>query len=109
MEKTITITVNKTLEVHVADTFKKRLLGYMFQRTPKHDVLLIQPCNSVHTFFMRFPIDVLFLNEENIIIHRRLGVEPGKILKPVKGAIRVLEAAAGTFENYIIGEKLEIK
>ena len=109
MEKTIPLTVNKTLKVHVADTFKKRLLGYMFQRTPKYDVLLIQPCNSVHTFFMGFAIDVLFLSKENVIIHRRRAVEPGKIIMPVEGARRVLEAPAGTFENYVVGEKLEIK
>jgi len=109
MAKTISITVNKTLEVHVADTFKERLLGYMFQREPKFPSLLIQPCNSIHTFFMRFPIDVLFLSEEKVIIDRRLSMEPGKVIRPVKGAKMVLEAKAGCFTNYNIGEQLEIK
>ncbi|NBG87943.1 DUF192 domain-containing protein [Isachenkonia alkalipeptolytica] len=109
MEKTINITINKTLEVHVADTFKRRFLGYMFQREPKHESLLIQPCNSVHTFFMHFPIDVLFLNAEKVIIKRELSLQPGKVIFPVKGAKMVLEAAAGTFEDYHVDERLEIK
>ena len=109
MSKTIRLRVNKVVEVYVADTFKERLLGYMFQKEPRYDSLLIQPCNSVHTFFMHFPIDVLFLNKENVIIDRRLGVEPGKMIMPIKEARAVLEGIAGTFEGYEIGEKLEIK
>jgi len=109
MAKTISLTVNKTLEVHVADTFKDRLLGYMFQKEPAYSSLLIQPCSSIHTFFMRFPIDVLFLSEEKVIIRRYLSLKPGKVIMPVKGAKMALEAAAGEFTNYYVGEKLEIK
>jgi len=81
----------------------------MFQKEPKYPSLLIQPCNSIHTFFMRFPIDVLFLSEEKVIIDRRLSLKPGKVLRPVKGAKMVLEAEAGCLTNYKIGEQLEIK
>lgn len=109
MTKMMDISVNQSIEVHVADTFKQRLLGYMFQKEPKYDALLIRPCSSIHTFFMRFPIDVLFLNEEKIIVKRYLSLKPGKVIMPVKNAKMVLEAEAGGFTNYHIGEKLELK
>ena len=51
--------------VEVAATFWERLIGLIGRSNLKPGAgLLIEPCRSVHTFFMRFPIDVIFIDGE---------------------------------------------
>jgi uncharacterized protein len=56
--------------------------------------LLIRPCGSVHTFFMRFPIDVVFLDRELSVVAVRPEVRPWRTAG-ARGAKVVLELAAG--------------
>jgi uncharacterized protein len=49
----------------------------------------------IHTFFMRFPIDLVFLDRGNQIIRIMPGVQPWRLTAPVFGAHRVLEIEAG--------------
>ncbi len=49
----------------------------------------------IHTFFMRFPIDLVFLDRGNQIIRIMPGVKPWRLTAPVFGAHRVLEIEAG--------------
>jgi uncharacterized protein len=56
--------------------------------------LLIKPCGSVHTFFMRFPIDVVFLDRELSVVAVRPDVPPWRTAR-ARGAKVVLELAAG--------------
>ena len=95
-------------DVFIADTFLNRFLGYMFRRKPHHQALLIKPCNSIHTFFMNFDIDVLFINNDMEVIKKINNLGHGKIIMPVKGAVAVIEAEAGSFKNIAIGEKFEV-
>ena len=92
-------------DIFITDTFINRFLGYMFQKKPRYEALLIKPCNSIHTFFMKFNIDVLFLNEDLEVIKKIDNLGPRKIIMPVKGAVAVMEAEAGSFENVSLGEK----
>lgn len=94
-------------EVFVADTFFSRLLGYMFQKTPHHNGIYFKPCNSIHTFFMRFDIDVLFLDANYQVIKRVNCMGKGKIIKPIAKANIVLESYAGAFSKVNIGDVLE--
>ena len=96
-------------DAFIADTFFNRFLGYMFRKTPHHDAILIKPCNSIHTFFMSFDIDVLFINEDMEVIKIINCLSNRKIIMPVHGAVAVMEALAGTFRNVQIGEKVEIE
>ena len=96
-------------DVFIADTFYTRFLGYMFRKAPHHPAILIKPCNSIHTFFMNFDIDVLFINKDMEVIKRIDGLRQRKIIMPVKGATAVIEALAGTFKNIEIGERFEIQ
>jgi len=95
-------------DVFIADTICTRFLGYMFRKAPHHPAILIKPCNSIHTFFMKFDIDVLFLNKDMEVIKRIDGLSRRKIIMPVKGAAAVMEALAGTFQNIKLGEKFEL-
>ena len=60
-------------------------------------VLAIAPSNAVHTFWMRFPIDVLFITRQGRVVKRVLGLKPGRIAAAIRG-FAVLEFAAGNPE-----------
>ncbi len=65
---------------------------------PAGEGILLRPAGSVHTFFMRFPIDVVFLDRDEVVV----GIEPS--LPPWKtagrrGAKAVVELAAGECER----------
>ena len=56
-------------QAYAADTLFARLKGLLGKRElKKGQALILRPCNSIHTFFMRFAIDVIFLDSENRII-----------------------------------------
>lgn len=93
-------------DVFVANTFMSRFCGYMFRKQPHHKVIIIMPCNSIHTFFMRFTIDVLFINSEHQVIKKIEGLSMNKIITPVKDACYVVEAKQGTFKPIHIGDKI---
>ncbi|HOJ10214.1 MAG TPA: DUF192 domain-containing protein [Clostridiales bacterium] len=94
--------------VLIADTFIERFKGYMFLREPHYEAIIIKPCNSIHTFFMKFPIDVLFVNNHMEIIKKIESLERGKIITPVKEAKMVIEGKAGLFKDYQTGSKIVI-
>lgn len=95
---------NKVLvDVFIADTFTKRLLGYMFRSKPHYESILIKPCSSIHTFFMKFNIDVLFIDKDMKVVKKLEALKPGKIIAPVKGAAMVIEAPEGSFKNVAEG------
>jgi uncharacterized protein len=79
-----------------ADSFGKRLKGLMFKKSmPENYALHLTPCRSIHTFFMKFPIDVLYLDNEKTIVGIEEKLQPGKIGKKVKGARTVIELPEG--------------
>lgn len=90
--------------VMVADTFFKRLKGLMFTKElPDKNALHIVPCNEIHTFNMKYSIDVLYLDKNNNILALDEAMQPGKIGKPVKSAVSVVELPSGKIK------KLDIK
>jgi uncharacterized membrane protein (UPF0127 family) len=58
----------------------------------------LEPCTSVHTFFMRYPIDVLFVDASGVAIGRQT-LAPWRISRWYRKSRRVLELAAGTLEK----------
>ncbi len=99
---------DKIADVFIADTFLQRFLGFMFRKKPHYEAILFKPCNSIHTFFMKFLIDVLFLNENMEVIRKLDGLKPGKVIMPQKGGIIVIEAKSGMFTKIKEGTKLSI-
>lgn len=89
------------LQIHPYRTFFKRLKGLMFRRQPITDEgILLEPCNSIHMFFMFFPIDVVFLNKEYRIISLKENVQPWTVVPPLDQARSALELPAGTISKY---------
>ena len=79
----------------VADTFATRLRGLLGRRSlPSGEGLLIRRESSVHTCFMRFAIDVVFLDADLRVLRVDSNVGPWR-LKACRGAQAVLELRAG--------------
>ena len=72
--------------------------------------LLIERARSVHTFAMRFPIDVAFCDGGLAVLSTRRLV-PGRLTRPVIRARHVLEAEAGAFGHWDLtpGDVLEVR
>lgn len=95
---------NNQIDLHMkidhANTFWTRLKGLQFQRKPiVEEGLLITKCNSIHMFFMRFPIDVVFLNQSNEVVKVVPHLKPWSIVPPVAAAHSTLELPLGTIVN----------
>lgn len=95
-----------------ARSFLKRLKGLMFTKElPTGHGLHIQPCQSIHTFYMNYSIDVLYVNEQLVVVAMDLEMRPRKFGKLYKQAQSVIELPAGTIQHSRtkIGDKLNIK
>jgi len=74
---------------------RARLLGLAFLREiAPNDALLLPGCRSVHTFGMRFPLDVVFLDRRGRLIRAVFGVPSGRVVW-CRSARAVVEARAG--------------
>lgn len=58
--------------------------------------LIIDPCTSIHTFWMRFPIDVLYMDRDNQVIRADEAVKPWRIGPVFTGSKWVIELPPGT-------------
>ena len=82
--------------VLLADGFWNRFKGLMGRaELPMGEGLHLRPCNSVHTFFMRIPIDVLFLDTEGTVVKLFPALPPWRTTAPVRGVRSVLELPVG--------------
>jgi uncharacterized protein len=82
------------VEYPVATTHRSRLLGLaLLDRVRAGPGLLIPRCSSVHTFGMRFALDIVFLDAAGTAISRRERVPPRRVLRK-PGADSVLERPA---------------
>jgi hypothetical protein len=75
---------------------------------PEGEGILLRHAGSSHTFFMRFPIDAVFLDREHRVLRVASDVRPWRAAG-AKGAKAVLELAAGEAERrgVQVGERLE--
>ncbi len=98
--------VNKTRQIlllekaAVADRFGLRFIGLLSTKSlqPGHG-LIINPCRSVHTCGMKFPIDVGFVDNQNRLCYLIHSMHPYRFSPIVRDAVFVIEAAAGTFNQ----------
>jgi uncharacterized protein len=110
---------NRTRQAFLANDLKRanthfsRLRGLMFT-SPEHfsfgQALWIVPSHGVHTFFMRYPIDVLYLDAENRIQHMEENIKPWRVAPVRLETVTVLELPAHNAFNTgtQIGDQLEI-
>jgi uncharacterized protein len=98
-------------EILIADTMYTRLVGLMFRSSPpqRSQGLLLNPCNSIHTFFMRYSLDVVFLSKTNEVIKVIRNLKPWRMTWIYFRASKTLEVPAGALPASVLeGMRLEI-
>jgi uncharacterized membrane protein (UPF0127 family) len=90
-----------------AMSFGSRLKGLLGKKgLDEGEGVFIRPCNSIHSFFMRFRFDAAFVDEEGKVLHVIRSMKPWRISKIVVGAVGVVELAAGVLEGTEVGDRL---
>lgn len=85
--------------VLVADTIVRRMRGLLGRKSlPPGEGILLRPAWSIHTAFMRFPIDAVFIDPEQVVIRVEHGLRPFKTAS-CRGAREIVELAAGECER----------
>jgi uncharacterized membrane protein (UPF0127 family)/CheY-like chemotaxis protein len=81
--------------VRIADTYLSRTVGLLGRRTlPAGQGVVLRPSFSIHTFFMRFPIDVIFLDADLVVMKISADLQAFRTAS-CRGAREVVELAAG--------------
>ena len=65
----------------------------------------IEPCNSIHTFGMSYPIDAYFLNRQNQVVAVLKGLKPNRISPIYFDAHSVLEFSCGASKSCVVGDQ----
>jgi uncharacterized membrane protein (UPF0127 family) len=95
-----------------AKTIWTRLKGLLGRPALAPDQgLWIVPCNSIHMFFMKFPIDAVFLDRKRSVVRIYPSIRPWRCTTIVRGAHSCLELAAGRAAEagLQVGDVLEFK
>jgi uncharacterized membrane protein (UPF0127 family) len=84
----------------LARSFWSRLKGLLGTRSlDAGGGLLIEQCSSIHSFFMRYPFDAVFLDGNGRVVHLIHEMRPNRISRHVFSARRVLELPPGTIRE----------
>lgn len=90
-----------------ADNYLSRLCGLIGQTPLTHqEGMLISPCKQIHTHFMRYPIDVVFLDKNHIVINTIKSLQPWRISAYMPNAYFVLELTANSADIIKPADKL---
>lgn len=97
-------------KVQVASHFASRFFGLMGKKTlSKENSLLLTSCNSIHTCFMRFTIDVVFVDKDMKVIAIKEKIKPWRFTWPVVGAKSAIEFAAQKISSQMkLGDQLHV-
>ena len=83
-------------EVRIAGSWAARLLALSGERSlPTRAGLFLSPAHGIHTFGMRFAVDVVFLSRQMRVLGLAQRVQPWRVLLAPRGTGHVLELAAG--------------
>lgn len=95
-------------QVEVAKSLKERLIGLIGRSwLPDGQGLLIRQCSSVHTFFMRFPIDVVYLDSKLVVIAVDAYLKPWRFGRIHRKAKHVLEVPCRSARQLKAGDRFE--
>ncbi len=116
-EETVKVT-NKTRgtilahKAHIANTPISRLRGLLGRNgLNQGEGLIIKPCSSIHTWFMRFTIDAVFLNKGNRVVSVARSLPPWRLFGTLFKGKMVIELPAGeaTKSQTENGDMIEIQ
>lgn len=96
--------------VEVATSLRRRTIGLMFRESMGEiDGLMVERCNSVHTCFQCFPMDVIFLSSDYTVVKVIRSMKTWRFTRMYLRARRALELPAGSVPAFItVGSMLEV-
>lgn len=103
--------MNISTKAEIADSWISRLKGLLGRDSLfEGQSLVLYPCRSVHTCFMKFNIDVLFMDKEGSVVHMIEDMPTFRFSPLVKSARFVIELPANTIskKGILKGDKLNI-
>jgi hypothetical protein len=81
----------------VADTSISRMIGLLGRAGLEAGTgMVLKPCNMIHTWFMRFPIDVLFVSDDGMIVRAIEALRPFRMAWGGRRASQTIELPVGT-------------
>ena len=100
-------------QLSIAGTHWSRLCGLVGMNATDFGVgrgLWIVPSRGVHTFAMRFPIDVIYLDHKKVVLHLEADLKPWRVAPVRIEATSVLELPGNTLRSSgtIVGDEIEI-
>jgi uncharacterized membrane protein (UPF0127 family) len=96
----------------IAQDFWSRLKGLIGAKALEEgEGLVIMPCSSIHTMFMAFPIDVLYVDAEHRIVDIDIDLKPWRLSLPRHRSHYVVELPAGTVlqTGTVVGDRLSLE
>lgn len=82
--------------LEVVEGYWNRMMGLMGRgQLDEQQALFFDHCNAIHTCFMKFSIDCVFLDEKGIVKKVYHNIRPWRMAGPVWGAKSVVEMTAG--------------
>lgn len=106
------MTNHSLTKIAVANNLFSKTLGVMgWKNFGNKEGLLLTQTNSIHTYFVRFPIDLVFLNKDFQIVKLIKNLGPFRISPIVWQANHVLEMPAGSIaqHQFEVGDSLKFK
>jgi uncharacterized membrane protein (UPF0127 family) len=96
-------------DISLATSLSARLKGLLGKnKLEAGKGLLICPCKGIHTFFMKFPIDAVFLDKDNRVVALAHALPPNRMTSIYPKAVSVLELPAGTLgEGVVVGDEIK--
>ncbi|CCO07021.1 DUF192 domain-containing protein [Desulforamulus hydrothermalis] len=86
-------------QVNLADTFWLRLKGLLGRKhLPAGQALVLYPCSAVHTFFMQFAIDLVFLDKQGTVVRLQENMVPWRLSPYVPRAVVAVELPLGSIK-----------
>ena len=98
-------------KVAVADSFSSRMTGLLNRDTlDVGEALIITHCQSIHMFFMRFAIDVIFVDRADRVVGLVKNIKPFRLSGIYFKANNVIELPAGAIDQSktALGDQLDV-
>lgn len=90
-----------------ADRWIHRLRGLIgYSALAPEEALWIEPCSQVHTHFMRYPLRVLFLDRNDVILREVGPLRPWRVSPWVRSARSVVELHVDNTVPLLVGQRL---
>lgn len=96
----------------IADTFLSRMTGLLNRKSLlANEALVIRRCNSIHMLFMRFPIDVIFVDKNDRVVGLVERIKPFRLSPIFFQSQYAIEVSEGVIEQTktAVGDQIEIK